>query len=347
MSPPDTEVQPEQPRKRQRAAQVPPKRRPANGVPFKDQESGKYTLLARAYQRGKKLEISLSEPGPNEECSITLDPISDYRLPFLPQEVPSCVMTGEPGLTKASLPCGHSFNAMALLYHFTKNSMTCPICRAGHPHAQMASQSLPFHARKHFTQHLESLHTQEVNDQIAADANLAARILQQEVSRRASGGFMPMTRIVLLLHAYDSMDAGSGQDPTWTWELPLTSSLNLGVLEFESFGYSLAQLNLNLLRLPTRPRGFEAAIGIQSLYYGSMVMFRTVRFPSTGSLHRVVFARDAEPTDPLAIEVITMDGCPDFNVFYRLRWVISVGAFSNMVLLTATRNHVDAEMVAV
>jgi hypothetical protein len=350
MSPPSTAPPTDPPRKRRKSTQTHSKRKHANGIPAQDPDTGVYSLLARSYQRGKQMEITLSEPSPTEECSITLEPIRDYRLPFLPPETPSCVVVDEPGLSKASLPCGHGFNAMALIYHFAKNSMTCPICRAGHHHAQMAAQSIPAHARKHFVKHLDSLHTQEINEQITSDAILAARILEQEIGRRAGGVVTPMARIVLLLYAYDSPDQDNAQAPSWTWELPLVSSMHVGTLEFESLGYSLQQLNLSLLRLPTRPRAFEAGIGVQSFFYGNMIMFRTVRFPATGSLHRVVFARDAPPTtDPLAIEIITTQGVDDLNVFYRFRWAISVSGFSNMIMLTAAANSMNAseEVVAV
>ena len=322
-----------------------------NGTPVQDPETGQYSLSVRAAQRSKTLLLQLSEPAPDEECSITLESIPDYRLPFL-QDGPNSVLETQPNLTKASLPCGHGFNALALLYHFAKNSMTCPICRAGHAKAVMTEQSIPVHVRKHFSRHLASLRAEESHEQIAADALAAARMLEQEVSRRNNSGFMPMTRIVLILYAFDTLDVYSGDglslvEPTLALELPLTSSLDMGTLAFESFGYSLAQLNLNLLRLPTRPRGFEVGIGIQSLFHGNLLLFRTVRFPATGALHRVVFARDAQPTDPLAVEILTMPGVEDFNVFYRLRWVVALPAFSNMVLLSASQDADGAQIAAV
>lgn len=320
-------------------------------MPLQDPETGQYSLLVRAAQRNKTLLLSLSEPRPDEECSIALESIPDYRLPFLP-DGPQPVLESQPALTKACLPCGHGFNAMALLYHFAKNSMTCPICRAGHAKAVMSVQCVPAHVRKHFSRHLATLRAEESHEQIAADALTAARVLEQEVSRRNNSGFMPMTRIVLIVYAFDTMDVYSNHgsslvEPTLALELPLTSSLETGTLAFESFGYSLAQLNLNLLRLPSRPRGFEIGVGIQSLLHGNMLLFRTVRFPATGALHRVVFARDAQPTDPLAVEILTMPGVEDFNVFYRLRWVVSLPAFSNMVLLSASRGADDGQVVAV
>lgn len=344
MSPPVT-VGPNQNKKRARPE---PKKRV--GMAQQDPESGLYSLSVRAAQRNKTIVMSMSEPAPEEECTITLEPIVDYRLPFLPDGHQS-VIESQPTLTKASLPCGHGFNALALLYHFAKNSMTCPICRAGHAKAVVTEQSVPVHLRKHFSKHLASLRTEESHEQIAADALAAAHALEQEVSRQNSG-FMPMTRIVLILYAFDTMDVYSNHgssmvEPILALELPLTSSLNLGTLAFESYGYSLGQLNLNLLRLPIRPRGFEIGIGIQSMLHGNMLLFRTVRFPATGALHRVVFARDVQPSEPMAVEVLTMEGVEDLNVFYSLRWMVSMGSFSSMILLAASQIADEGAVAAV
>ena len=325
--------------------------RPPQGVPTTDAATGQVSLFVRspgAFKRYKTMLLSLSEPAPDEECSITLEPMAEYQLPFLPPSLKEGIVEGQPKLTKASLPCGHGFNAQALLYHFAKNSMTCPFCRAGHEKVQINEQSVPKHLRWLFTRHLESMKAQDSSEQVATDAAEASRMLEQEV--RHGGGFLPMTRVVLLLFAFDSADDGSGPtEPTMVLELPLTSSLNQGVLEFASFGYSLAQLNLNLLRLPNRPTAFELGIGVQSLFHGDTLLFRTVRFPSDGAHHRVVFARNIMPDargDPMAIQVSTMPGIERLNVFYRMSWTVSVFTFSN-IMLDAARNSGHAEFAAV
>jgi hypothetical protein len=247
--------------------------------------------------RFKSIQLSLSEPAEGEECHIGLEPIAEYRLSFMPQESALSVVEDHPALTKASLPCGHGFNALALLYHFAKNSMTCPFCRAGHAKTLMSEQSVPLGAREHFARHLAAVRAEENREQSEMDAVEATLVMEQEVRR--SNGFLPLTRVVLLLFAYDSMDGSGAPEPMLALELPLTSSLSMGTLVFASFGYSVAQLNLNLLRLPTRPTGFEIAIGLQSLYHGSLPLFRTARFPSTGPEQRVVFARDLRPGERL------------------------------------------------
>ena len=72
--------------------------------------------------------IILTAPRQDDEhCSITLEPIGEppASLQFIP-------LSRNPLLTCAEMEvCGHRFNAMALIAHFAKNSMTCPMCRAG------------------------------------------------------------------------------------------------------------------------------------------------------------------------------------------------------------------------
>ena len=279
----------------------------------------------------KSLLMSLSEPTPGEECSIGMEPIADYRLSFMPPDVKGSPLEDQPSLTKATLPCGHGFNAVALLYHFAKNSMTCPYCRAGHDKVQMGEQSIPVHLRACFASHLEGVREDENREQIAMDAITATRILEQEVRIGVS---VPMTRVVLLLYAYASVD--NRAPPTLVLELPLTSSLTLGTLAFASSGYSLAQVNLSLLRFPSRPQAFEIGICMQNLLHGSLLLFQTARFPAVGANHRLVFAQGSTPGDPLAVEVESVPGIDGQNMFQRLSWTVSVATFSNIIVAAAS-----------
>lgn len=316
------------------------------GAVVQDPETSKFSMLVRSAGSGnrcKSIQLSLSEPAADEECAIGLVPISEFRLSFMPPDATSLSVTeGQQALTKASLPCGHGFNALALLYHFAKNSMTCPYCRAGHAKILMSEQSIPLAVREHFTKHLADIRAEENRERSEQDAVEATRVMEQEVRR--SNGFLPLTRVVLLLYAYNSVD-GSGADPMLVLELPLTSSLSMGTLVFASFGYSVAQLNLNLLRLPTRPTGFEIAIGLQSLYHGNLPLFRTVRFPATGAEQQVVFARDLPAGEPMAVHVSTMAGVEGLSVFCRLTWIVSAPTFSHMLVEAARAQAVDAGMI--
>jgi hypothetical protein len=305
-------------------------------------EKTNHSLVVRSIgpiNKAKSLTLTLSEPTENEECSIGMEPIAAYRLPFI--QFDAAPREDMPTLTKASLPCGHAFNALALLYHFAKNSMTCPCCRSGHDKVQMGESSIPKHVRKAFSQHLETVRAEETREQIASDAIAATRTLEQEVSM---GTPLPMTRVVLLLYAYESLDSSLER---LVLELPLTSSLSQGDLAFASYGYFLHQLNLNLRLLTIRPRAFELSVGLASFLHGPLPLFRTVRFPAEGAGRRVVFASgQGSVAESMAIEVETSLGQDNYQVFTLLRWTVSTAIFTGL-LLSATQVARDDIFAAV
>jgi hypothetical protein len=89
------------------------------------------------------IDITMSIPNGDEECPLTLEPIAESKLPFLPD---TPFILNRPKHTKLTLPCKHSFSAMTLLYSFCKNSMVCPCCRAGED-IQADTACLPSHFR--------------------------------------------------------------------------------------------------------------------------------------------------------------------------------------------------------
>lgn len=298
-----------------------------------------YALLVRSQgpiESCASITIQLSEPASDEECSIAMEPIATYRLAFLQPK--ACLIKNHPELTKGCLPCGHSFSALALMYHFAKNSMTCPCCRGGHEKERMGEQSVPTHLRKSFSKHLQQERARDTREQIAVDSLAATRMMQHEVSFDMLS--LPVTRIVLSLCAYATMDRSSSPDPMLALELPLTSSLTMGVMESASYGYSLQQLNLNLRILPATIAGFELAVGVRSLHaneWGSVCLFRTVRFNGrsmVGETHRVIPSASGDARLKLDVETI-----PNYAVgnpqFARLVWRISVVDFTELILRTS------------
>ena len=77
----------------------------------------------------------------DEPCSITHEAIGSptYTVPYYgntkkrkKQQGCPPVLSKYPHLQCAKIAeCGHSFDARALMVHFLRNSMTCPLCRAG------------------------------------------------------------------------------------------------------------------------------------------------------------------------------------------------------------------------
>jgi hypothetical protein len=129
-----------------------------------------YELVAvsKNYHRGISspvyaISATFSIPAEDEECPLTLDLISDSTLPFLPEKTP--FLLDRPMHSKLTLPCGHAFSAMTLLYSFCKNNMTCPCCRSGSGE-KMDIHCLPKHLRTVFqTQLQETLDREAREDQ--------------------------------------------------------------------------------------------------------------------------------------------------------------------------------------
>ena len=90
--------------------------------------------LVKLYPEGRRvgtMKVRLIKPPvPPEICAITTEPIGsvDAEVPFAPAGPP---LSACPQLTCAELPCGHRFHASAILVHLLRNSLRCPLCRAG------------------------------------------------------------------------------------------------------------------------------------------------------------------------------------------------------------------------
>ena len=68
----------------------------------------------------QSIEVTLSIPNEDDECPLTLDPIKDSHVSFLPGAV---FCKAKPLHSKLTLPCGHSFHSLSLLYSWCRNGM--------------------------------------------------------------------------------------------------------------------------------------------------------------------------------------------------------------------------------
>lgn len=92
------------------------------------------------------MTVELSEPGLNEDCPITQEPMVSSDLEFLPDVT---YREDNKKYRRMQLPCGHGFSAMNLTYHFYKNGMLCPLCRFG-SEKTLAPLCVPAHFRQQF-----------------------------------------------------------------------------------------------------------------------------------------------------------------------------------------------------
>lgn len=235
----------------------------------------------------KRLTLELSVPAEGDECCIGMEPIAEYRLEWLPPGIPQCVMSDAPDYTKATITgCGHGFNALALLYHFLKNEMTCPCCRHGHSRARMSWHQLPPHLRLAMRERLDRTISEERQAQADADASDVERLLLGEVQAMmgvldevtpvSAVAFTHMNRQTLILYAYVGEDSIS---PLMVQEIALDTSISSdGTLHLSSYPHSMRELARNLRLLPTRTSRFELVVASRRRGGGVLALYRSQRF---------------------------------------------------------------------
>jgi hypothetical protein len=139
----------------------------------------------------KKIKVTLSVPSPDDECPIALEPISSAELSFLP----GCpFMQDSPEHTKMTLPCGHSFSAMVIVYSWCKSEMICPCCRQGVKRRANVSY-LPAHFREQIRSHVaSSLSTERAEDERESiQAFLSMSPITMSFTNLADEGCLEMT----------------------------------------------------------------------------------------------------------------------------------------------------------
>jgi len=225
--------------------------------------------------------IKLSKPAEEEECVITMEKIIGYKLEFLESDV--TFFEDQPEIRKAQLPCGHSFHALALFYHFARNAMSCPCCREGSD-LVMDIACIPEHIRKHFALQLEKQKIADAQESLAENMITIAHILEQEVIFNLDD-FFTNHRVFVILYFYETMDSIR---PFMISELPLYCIGNQEPLRFESLGSSIRHVHTNLRMLGIESKAVEIVIGTRSIFDGVMALYRTNKFKFLSSPHQQV-----------------------------------------------------------
>ena len=250
---------------------------------------------------GKTVVLSMSRPDEGEECGIGMEPIAEYRLDFIPPDHPGphCVIADAPDLTKATIvDCGHGFNALALLYHFMKNDMTCPFCRGGHSKTRMCSQSMPPHLRQAVVKQLELSRRRGQQEQSRDDTMSVLLMLDQEVNLQT---FSDVNRQVLIMYAYVNSDSIS---PLLVQEIPLESSQSRGLLRFTSSMYSMRELTRNLQLCYTPLRSYELVVATRRTFEGAVVLVKSERFNLSAGITSVPCV--GGPLEDVRLDVTTI-----------------------------------------
>lgn len=301
-----SEGQPEQSRKRVR---LPPAHAPAvqeaEDVPEpplqRRMEVLAFNPAGKGVDASKRLTLVLSVPAEGDECGIMMEPIAEYRLEWLPPAVPQCVAEEAPELTKATIAeCGHGFSALALVYHFLKNEMTCPLCRRGHAGARMSWHLLPPHLRLAMRERLDRMRGEERRALTEEDAAEVQRLMLLDIQALLGGGSgvalgrdevtpasavssVLLNRQVLIVYAYVGEDSVA---PLMVQEVALDTSISSdGTLRLSSYLHSMRELARNLRLLPARTTRFELAVASRRRGGGVLVLYRSRRFgPGTSEV---------------------------------------------------------------
>jgi hypothetical protein len=117
-----------------------------------------------------KLPITLHEPAPDADCPIMQERIQDAVLDWMPRPFDA----DKPTFKAITTPCGHTFHAMALVYHWARNrNLLCPVCRAGDKDARLIMSRLPkewkysMAARVRREQRMDKNEKEEIDRQMA------------------------------------------------------------------------------------------------------------------------------------------------------------------------------------
>ena len=95
------------------------------------------------HPKRSSLRVLLHEPHVDEdggaiECPILQEPIATAILDRFPRPF----LSDHPTYSAMTLPCGHTFHAMALTYHWARSrNVLCPVCRSGPEKGQALAMS--------------------------------------------------------------------------------------------------------------------------------------------------------------------------------------------------------------
>jgi len=266
--------------------------------------------------------IKLTIPEEDEECVITMEKISSYKLEFLDSDL--TFFEEYPDVRKAQLPCGHSFHALALLYHFSRNGMSCPCCREGSTDV-MDLVYVPEHIRKQFATQLEKQKKTEAQESLADNMVTIANILEQEVNVNL-GDFFIHHRIFVTMYFYENMDSIR---PFMVSELPLYCIGNQELLRFESLGSSIRHIHANLRMVGIDSKAVEIVVATRSIFDGVMALYRTNKFKFLSThIQRVV---GTTPVDGGVLS-LNLSNIYDKPKLEGVSWEISKNVFTRLLV---------------
>lgn len=167
-------------------------------------------------QNNCKLRVKLDVPDPGEECPLTLSPMAEDAIECLSDA--ARWFPAFPDVKRATLPCGHAFGALNILYHFARRNMLCPCCRAG-LNTRVDIMCIPAGFRALLSSKVQSELREDAEEQVRQDREAAEDIVSGVLSMFADVVEFAQTDGVRLKIQFHGESPGS----TVTIDVPLVA----------------------------------------------------------------------------------------------------------------------------
>jgi hypothetical protein len=145
--------------------------------------------------------VQIHEPLADAECPIMQEPIRDAVLDWMPRPFDA----EHPTRKAITTACGHTFHAMALVYHWARSRTTaCPVCRAGS--GRLVVSRLPkewrysLAARVRRERRKDALEREEADRAVAQSMSASVFSLRIRVESSSASWVLPTVPVAILDH---------------------------------------------------------------------------------------------------------------------------------------------------
>lgn len=265
------------------------------------------------------MEVSLSIPNDDEECPMTLDSIKNYRLDFAENLY---IDINNPSITKMTLPCGHSFSAMASIYYFCRHGLECPLCRCG-VKVRLDGMCLPVHIRDTITQQVDKKDNEERMEEEQQNYRDTLAIMVSDMEYDFDG-FCEDHTILLVVYCFNETEE---LVPLVSFDFELKAHMVGNVLQFSMQRSDLRQLTRSLHNVA--PLSIvQFAVGIKGAHF--IFLDRSVKVDvSNLALHNIIYGRGSAQ---FLLESVQADGYGDdlFSIV-DFKWTVTMETFSEWI----------------
>lgn len=182
-------------------------------------------ITVKLYPSRKDLDLQLQIPDKEIECPILQESIQTAVFESFPRPFSKA----HPQHKAVVLGCSHTFHAMALVYHWSRNrNVLCPICRAGPSGQRLVMNRLPEDWRYSLSSKVRR--EKRMDREEAQQENLRiATLLSNELLLTTS----TVPRTVVSFVIYIEIQALTHNNSFVTWKLNTTISPSINTVVFE------------------------------------------------------------------------------------------------------------------